>query len=163
MREDPALNGAEMRIGPTACFCNVLLVLGSISGNGPWVRLKPALNGFRRENEQTIPSFMASDTPQYLRSKEDVKLFVCDKSVLLKKPIVVVKSEYRRFLVACPEPGCSFSLKFYQRIDGVFTSLNPSPIPATPSFPLSDVFGSSPRVWKSSAKIPQFLFRGCAI
>ena len=55
-----------------------------------------------------------------LRTKEDVKLFICDKSVREKKPFIVSKSEHRRYTVVCPHDYCTFKMSFYQRIDGVF-------------------------------------------
>ena len=63
---------------------------------------------------------MQPNEPQYLRTKQDVKLFVCNKSVLLKKPFLISKSELRRVSVVCPEEGCEFAMHFFQRLDGVF-------------------------------------------
>ena len=55
-----------------------------------------------------------------LRSKDDVKLFVCDKCVREKKPFIDSKIEHGRYTVVCPHDYCTFKMSFYQRIDGVF-------------------------------------------
>ena len=52
-------------------------------------------------------------------NKADVFLFVCEMSVLLKKPFVVVRSESRRFVVQCVY-GCDFFISFFMQADGTF-------------------------------------------
>ena len=53
-------------------------------------------------------------------SKSDVFFFVCERSVLLKKPFLVERSEYRRVSVRCKDQACDFAMSFYQKNDGFF-------------------------------------------
>ena len=69
---------------------------------------------------QILHSQSVQDERRTLRSKEDVTLFIYDKSVDEKKPFIVSKSEHRRYTVVCPHDYCTFKVSFYQRIDGVF-------------------------------------------
>ena len=52
-------------------------------------------------------------------TKADVFLFVCEMSILLKKPFVVVRSESHRFVVQCCY-GCGFFMSFFLQVDGLF-------------------------------------------
>ena len=71
-------------------------------------------------NELIIHSVMQPNEPQYLHTKQDVMLFVCNKSVLLKKPFLISESELLRNSILCPQVGCESTMHFYQRLDGVF-------------------------------------------
>ena len=84
---------------------------------------------------------MEPDADHGLRSKEDVKIFVAEKSVREKKPFTVVKSEHRRFVAICPNDNCQFRLCFFQRIDGCFHVSEERP------HTCKDVFPTIRRVW----------------
>ena len=99
---------------------------GICGGRGGLGR-NPLIKGLGLGVLQIVKQIMHVDLPHCLRSKDEVKLFVCEKSVSFKKPFVILKSESRRFSVACPEASCSFSLKFYQRADCVFHVVESTP------------------------------------
>ena len=53
-------------------------------------------------------------------SKRDVKLFVCQKSVELKKPFSIDKTEPGRFVVSCTQPSCPFKMVFHGNDRGIY-------------------------------------------
>ena len=68
-------------------------------------------------------------------SKADVKLFVTSQSVRDKKPFHIVKSAYGRFTAVCPLKFCSFKIRFYQPLDGLFHASVIRPHTCRPSRP----------------------------
>ena len=56
----------------------------------------------------------------FFKSKKEIKLFLCEKSVGQNKPFVLDKSEPDRLCFKCPEDGCSFKMIFHSDFDGVF-------------------------------------------
>ena len=81
------------------------------------------------------------DPEHTLRTKEDVKLFISEKSVREKNPFTVVKSEHRRFAAVCPNNHCQFKMCFFQRLDGCFHVSDQKP------HTCKDVFPTIKRVW----------------
>ena len=54
-------------------------------------------------------------------SKDDVKKFVRERSLLIHKPFVVRRSSKTRFSVRCVNAICKFAMNFYAQSHGSFT------------------------------------------
>ena len=66
-----------------------------------------------------LNTLSTTDVMTFFVSKRDVYLYVCERSVLNKKPFVVVRSDNKRFVVQCCY-GCNFHLSFFRQVDGCF-------------------------------------------
>ena len=53
-------------------------------------------------------------------SKRDARLFICEKSIINKKPFTIDKSDTDRLLVKCPKQQCPFKMIFRGTNEGVF-------------------------------------------
>ena len=95
---------------------------------------------------------MAQDVPLRLQTKQDVLIYVSQKSVQEKRPFKIQKSEPNRFCVVCTVTGCPFYILFKNNIDGwspIRKSKEHSCVPSLPTvkkewvkFKIFELFGS---------------------
>ena len=76
-------------------------------------------------------------------TKNDVILFVCEKSMLSKKQFCVARNEFRRYFVLCPNEDCEFFMCFFQKLDGFFHIIDER------QNTCDDVFPTIKKVWVS--------------